>query len=64
MPKAAFTPGQHVAGQQGARSGYILTVSRQHNYYNLCYGRLVSLCIQQQTGNNIFVADTRMMLTV
>jgi len=38
-----------------ARSGYMLTVSRQHNYYgiHLCHGRLVfvSLCIQQQTGN-------------
>jgi len=49
----------YVARQQVARSGYMLTVSRQHNY---CSFRLVSLCIQQQTGNN-FVADTRNMLT-
>jgi len=45
-----------------ARPGYMLTVSRRHNYYSfrLCHG--VSLCIQQQTGDSI-VADTRHMLT-
>jgi len=33
---------------QVARPGYMLTVSRRHNYYSfICHGRLVSLCIQQ-----------------
>ena len=58
--KAAFTPGRHVARQQVARSGYMLPVSRQHNYYSFMSR---STCIPlypatdgQQTGNN-FVAD-------
>ena len=84
---AAFTPGQHVAGQhvsrtsnlypdtymlsdtccriQVARSGYMLNVSRRHNYYSFMSR---STCIPlypatdgRQTGNN-FVADTRNML--
>ena len=37
------------------RLGDIITI-------HLCQGRLVSLCIQQQTGDN-FVADTRYMST-
>jgi len=41
----------HVARQQVARSDNMLPVSRQHNIH-LCHGRLVSFCIQQQTGNN------------
>jgi len=37
---------------QVACSGYTLTVSRRHNYtIHLCHGRLVSLYIQQQTGD-------------
>ena len=65
-PKAAFTPGQHVAGQHVARSGgYMLTVSRQHNYYSFM-SRLTCIPLYpatdgQQTGNN-FDADTRNML--
>ena len=45
---------QHVARKQVARSGNMLPVSRKHNYtIQLCHGRLVSLCIQQQTGNKL-----------
>jgi len=56
----------HVSRQQVARSVYMLTVSRRHNYYSFMSR---STCILlypatdgQQTGNN-FVADTRHMLT-
>jgi len=56
----------HVARQQVARSGYMMTVSRRHNYYSFMSR---STCITlypatdgQQTGNN-FVADSRNMFT-
>jgi len=48
---------------QVARSGYMLTVSRRITIH-LCHGRLAFLYIQQQTGDNFVVADTRNMLTV
>ena len=51
---------------QVARPGYMLTVSRRHNYYSFMSR---STCIPlypatdgRQTGDN-FVADTRNMLT-
>ena len=55
MSKAAFTPGQHVARQQVPRSGNMLPVSGQRNYYSfMSRGWLVyTLCIQQQTGNKL-----------
>jgi len=51
---------------QVARSGYMLTVSRRHNYYSFM-SRSTSIPFYpatdgRQTGNN-FVADTRNMLT-
>jgi len=47
-----------------ARSGYMLTVSRRHNKItiHLSHGRLVTLCIQQQTGDKlatVLLNDTR-----
>ena len=54
-----------VDGHNVARSGYMLTVSRRHNYYSFMPR---STCIPlypatdgRQTGNN-FVADARHML--
>jgi len=61
-----YVDGHNFARQQFARSGYMLTVSRRHNYYSFMSQ---STCIplypatdEQQTGDN-FVADTRNMLT-
>ena len=52
---------QHVARQQGARSGNMLPVSRRHNYYSFmsrstCIFLYQATSDEQQTGNN-FVAD-------
>jgi len=76
-PETCIPDEQHVSGYiyvagdtcrriQVARSGYMLTASRRHNYYSFLSR---STCIPlypatdgQQTGDN-FVADTRHMLT-
>ena len=51
---------------QVARPRYLWTVSRRL-FLHLCYGRLVYLCIQQQTGDKLHgdsvIADTRYMST-